>query len=92
MRSSRRRRGEVYEIEFAPKGTDRLRGIVEAYELSSYDRATFLVKSAAVGRRIERVRSRTPALGLEERREVSVLPWIGLAEEEYRSVAEALAK
>ncbi len=41
------------EIEFAPKGTGRLRGIVRAYaSATAYREVLFLVTNAALGRRI----------------------------------------
>ncbi len=43
------------EIEFAPKGTDRLRHIVRGYEASAYAEVRFMVKDAALGRRIQRL-------------------------------------
>jgi len=42
----------AFEIEFASKGTARLRQIVGAYERSRYGEVRFLVRDAALGRRI----------------------------------------
>lgn len=81
------------EIEFAPKGTSRLRAIVGAYQTSRYDETVFMVKSAALGRRIRSVRSRPSALreqlGLPASR-VDVVPWAGLAAGERAALAAQL--
>ena len=43
------------EIEFAPKGKTRLRGIVEGYVASSYDEVVFYVRATAVGRTLRKL-------------------------------------
>jgi hypothetical protein len=92
MESERGRR--AVEIEFAPKGTDRLRRIVSAYEVSDYDQTLFLVKSVALGRRIKSLVPRPLALhGLPARAPtVRVAPWPGLAPHERGRVDAALAQ
>jgi len=69
----------AFEIEFASKGTARLRQIVGAYERSRYGEVRFLVKDAALGRRIASL-VRGPSelqrmTGLDPC-PVTVLPWI----------------
>ena len=80
---------EAFEIEFAPKGTDRLKRIVSAYQTSDYGRTTFLVKSAALGKRIAPQPVYIPAAlrQYHRQREIRVVPWIGLDAEEQRAVA-----
>ena len=74
----------AYEIEFAPKGTARLRSIVQAYERATvYDEVVFMVKSPALGRRIQSLAGDSPALAAMldlPRAEVRVVPWAGLPE------------
>jgi hypothetical protein len=78
------------ELEFAPKGTARLRGIVGAYERSGYGEVEVMVKNAALGRRIRSVRTRRSPLreqlGLPGS-QVDVVPWMGLPVEEQRVLA-----
>jgi DNA-binding MarR family transcriptional regulator len=85
---------EAFEIEFAPKGTDRLAGIVHAYEASDYVITTFLVKSAALGRRIARQTVELPETlrALRAPSEIRVVPWIGLGSDEQRSLAAKLGR
>ena len=72
------------EIEFAPKGTARLRAIVGAYSSSRYDQVEFMVKNAALGRRIRSLLPQPSGLreqlGLTACR-VAVVPWWGLSME-----------
>ena len=81
------------EIEFAPKGTARLRAIVGAYSASPYDEAVFMVKSAALGRRIRSLRPRPSALrkqlGLPTC-SVDVVPWWGLPAAQRSALAAEL--
>ncbi len=53
----------AFEIEFAPKGTDRLKRIVDAYQVGSpYCDVVFFVKNARLGQRIQRLaRQRRPS-------------------------------
>ena len=71
----------AYEIEFAPKGTARLKRIVEAYETrAEYERVVFMVKSASLGRRIQKLAGTDQRLVVMldlKRAEVRVVPWIG---------------
>jgi hypothetical protein len=97
--AGRRRRDDgcrrAFEIEFAPKGTARLRGIVGAYERSRYTEAQFLVKDAALGRRIASLVGGPSSLQqmLELRHcTVSVVPWIGLTSEQQRLLAAQLGR
>jgi DNA-binding MarR family transcriptional regulator len=47
------------EIEFAPKGSDRLQRIIDAYQIASpYTDTVFYVKNAALGRRIKQIAAR----------------------------------
>ena len=47
------------EIEFAPKGTDRLKRIVDVYRLGSpYHDGVFFVRNAALGLRIQHLANR----------------------------------
>jgi DNA-binding MarR family transcriptional regulator len=83
------------EIEFAPKGTARLRQIVGAYERSQYRETVFFVKNAALGRRIARLVGRQHSalrehLGLP-RNVVEVLPLPELPVEERARLSSALA-
>ena len=82
------------EIEFAPKGSDRLRRIVMAYEASGYEQAVFLVKSAALGRRIQSLTPRLPLLHGRPARasRVHVAAWPGLAEGERQRIEGALTR
>jgi len=83
----------AYEIEFAPKGTDRLRRIVAAYENSDYAETIFLVKSAALGRRIASLTD-----GPSELRKflslstcpIRVVPWPRLPAEQHHELASVL--
>jgi len=83
----------AYEIEFAPKGTRRLRHIVDAYETSSYAETTFMVKSLALGRRIAALTGRHSPdwklLGWTSR-PVRVVAWPGLPAEQHAALAAAL--
>ncbi|HEX8122458.1 MAG TPA: helix-turn-helix domain-containing protein [Solirubrobacteraceae bacterium] len=83
------------EIEFAPKGTDRLRRIVEAYRNSAYSHALFLVKSVALGRRIRRVTERLPPppdwIGWAVA-DIQIAAWPALPEVDRRHLDEALAR
>lgn len=85
---------KAIEIEFAPKGSARLAGIVAAYERSAYTEALIFVRSAALGRRIARLA--TPVNGSLARHGVrrcvvSVLPWPGLPPDARERLARALA-
>ncbi len=81
------------EIEFAPKGSERLRGIVEAYEQSGYDQGLFLVKSLALGRRIQSLVNEGPRLlfGRPVVRKGRVAAWPGLPHAERQRLDAALA-
>ena len=85
---------EAIEVEFAPKGTRRLRQIVSAYESSRYEQVTFMVKDAALGRRIRRASTGPTALqnhfGLRGCI-VAVVPWTGLSAEHQTALASRLA-
>jgi hypothetical protein len=87
-------RYEAFEIEFAPKGTARLRRIIEAYQLGSpYTRTTIYVTNAALGLRIARLARRTPYVSARlslRSDEVVVEPWPALAPERYAHLAAAL--
>jgi DNA-binding MarR family transcriptional regulator len=83
----------AYEIEFAPKGTDRLRRIVAAYERSDYAEVVFLVKSAALARRIAGLTGQPSELRTLLRISscpIRVLPWPALATEHRHELAAAL--
>jgi len=78
------------EIEFAPKGSKRLRGIVDAYAYSGrYLEAVFLVKSAALGHRI---RALAPRAGRSARTgsPIRVEAWTGLPRAERAALTAAL--
>ena len=85
----------AYEIEFAPKGTARLKRIVEAYETrAEYDRVVFMVKSAPLGRRIQKLAgtNRPLAAMLDlKRAEIQVLPWLGLPPAQAAQLERVLA-
>ncbi len=73
------REKQAVEIEFAPKGSKRLRGIVGAYAYSGrYRETVFLVKNAALGRRIQALAPRVPASG-RAKLPVRVEAWLGFA-------------
>jgi DNA-binding MarR family transcriptional regulator len=74
----------AFEIEFAPKGRERLRRIVEAYRFSPYLGATFLVRSPSLARTIDAL-----AIGVPERCRLRVAPWPGLSKEQQAAVAAA---
>ena len=82
----------AYEIEFAPKGSDRLGGILAAYAFGPYGRVEFMVKNGALGRRIRRLIPPAPPSSLIARRDVRVVPWIGLASAEQADLAVKLAR
>jgi hypothetical protein len=87
------RRGAL-EIEFAPKGSARLRHILEAYAASGYAEVTFLVKDAALGRRIAGLARQQPdalrsRLG-RARCSITVSPWPGLPPADRDQLAVAL--
>jgi hypothetical protein len=88
------RRGAI-EIEFAPKGSARLRHILEAYAVSGYAEVNFLVKDAALGQRITGLaRQRPDALRSQlgrPRCSIKVSPWPGLPSEAQERLAVALA-
>lgn len=80
------------EIEFAPKGSARLAGIVAGYEQSAYREVLVFVRNAALGRRIAGLAA--PADGPlvhSQRCVVKVLPWPGLSPEAHPRLARALA-
>jgi hypothetical protein len=80
------------EIEFAPKGTDRLRRIVEAYQVSSYEQTLFLVTSLALGRRIQSLVGRPLILGSRPvGSNVRVGAWPGMPDDARRRLDAALA-
>ena len=82
------------EIEFAPKGSGRLRRIVEAYELSDYDQAVLLVKSVSLGRRIRSLTLDGSGSVLRPHprsRTVRVAAWPGLGDDERSRLDAALA-
>jgi hypothetical protein len=80
------------EIEFAPKGTARLAGIVAAYEWSSYDEAVFFVRNAALGRRIAGLAWSPIGDRFGQRRcAVRVLAWPGLPADERERLDRQLA-
>jgi hypothetical protein len=84
------------EIEFAPKGTRRRRGIVEAYEFGGpYAQVVFLVKSAALGRRIRAQAGGYRPLGAYLKlklAEIRVEPWTGLPAQQRAALGAALAR
>ena len=86
---------EAIEIEFAPKGTRRLRQIVAAFESSRYEQVTFMVKDAALGRRIQRASTGPSALqnhlGLGGCA-VAVVPWTGLPAEQRTMLLSKLGR
>jgi hypothetical protein len=88
------RGGRAIEIEFAPKGSDRLRRIVVAYEVSDYDQALFLVKSVALGQRIQSLVPRPLALhgGHVAPPKVRVAAWPGLTPDERERLDAALGQ
>ncbi len=81
------------EIEFAPKGSARLRRIVEAYEASSYRQALFLIRSAALGQRIQSLVP-SPLLigGRPEVRKVRVAAWPALPHDERLLLEAAIGR
>ncbi len=81
------------EIEFAPKGTQRLRQIVHAYEASTYREARFMVKDAALGRRIKSLAGGPSARRLDPTVpvcQVKVVPWTGLSAADRTALASRL--
>jgi hypothetical protein len=86
-------RRRAIEIEFSPKGTDRLRRIVQRYESSGYADVLFLVTSLALGRRLKRLadRSALPSRLKLTTTKVRVAAWPGLPDDERRRVDEGLA-
>ncbi len=80
MRGGRR----ALEVEFAPKGGKRLRAIVNAYAYSTrYRQVLFLVRNAALGRRIlELADSALRISGDRERIRVIAYPGLPDAERE----------
>ena len=86
---------QAFEIEFAPKGTDRLRRIVDAYGLGSpYRETVFMVKSAALGRRIQRLANRRATLPASFNTPLPALhvtPWPALPAEQQAALSRALA-
>jgi hypothetical protein len=83
------------EIEFAPKGSDRLKRIVDAYRTGSpYHDAIFYVRNAALGLRIQHLASRhgSAASFLNVRVcDVRVKAWPGLADQQRVDLASRLA-
>ena len=96
IESQRARR--AIEIEFSPKGTDRLETIVAAYAFCGYAETLFLVKSIALGRRIQALSEptvRSPLFGGTGKLEVPrirVAAWPRLPEDERQRVEAALAR
>jgi hypothetical protein len=82
------------EFEFAPKGKDRLKRIVDGYSYSDpYDEVVFFVKRPTLGRTIARlVRKATDSSLFTYRGPAMVAkPWPGLDEDDRLRVAAALA-
>ncbi len=84
------------EVEFAPKSSERLQRIIVGYVIAGgYRQVTFLVKSAAVGRRLQTIAARwapTQPPGSTARGAVSVAPWPGLARGELRRLQDQLGQ
>ena len=86
------------EIEFAPKGTDRLGPILDAYlRARRYDETVFYVKSAGLGQRIKRLaKARRPSQELVKHLGVKyapvlVAPWPYLQADHHAELAAKLA-
>jgi hypothetical protein len=79
-------RKAAFEVEFSPKGAERLRSILDAYATSAYADVCFLVTSPAVARVVARWRSRN---GVNT---VRVLPWIAAPDDVRSAVGDALAE
>ncbi len=76
------------EIEFAPKSSKRLKAIVDGYVIGrTYERVTFLVKSPALGKRLQQLASRWSSDGTQRRVQVSAWPGLSPADREQLSRA-----
>lgn len=83
------------QIEFAPKGTDRLRRIVRAYEFSGYEQTVFLVKSVALGQRIRSLAVRRPLFARADepvRPKVRAAAWPALPDDARKDLDAALSR
>ncbi len=79
------------EIEFAPKGTARLRGIVRAYAYSRcYRDVLFLVSNAALGRSIRGLAD--DAAPIDGSVAFRVEPWVGLPAEAQAALVAAMER
>jgi hypothetical protein len=80
-------RKAAFEVEFSPKGAERLRSILDAYATSAYADVCFLVTSPAVARAVARWKLRDGELS-----RVRVLPWVAAPDDVRRAVAAALGE
>lgn len=82
-------RRDAIEIEFAPKSSKRLTAIVDGYAIGrTYERVTFLVKSPALGKRLQQLAGRWSGSGRPGRVQVSA--WPGLSRDDREQVTRAL--
>jgi hypothetical protein len=80
------------EIEFAPKGGKRLKAIVDAYAFSTrYRQVLFLVRNAALGRRIIDLARPALTIGGDQDR-VRVIAWPGLPDAERAALTAVLER
>ena len=87
------------EIEFAPKGTKRLEGIVDAYvQCPHYDGVRFLLSDPALAARLTKIVDqqvewvRRGMFGARSRLDITVGPWTGGTEAQRRAVSNAIAR
>jgi hypothetical protein len=80
------------ELEFAPKGSKRLKAIVNAYAFSlRYRETLFMVRNAALGKRIAEHARSANAIGGGQAK-VRVVAWPGLPADEHGALTAAIER
>ncbi len=87
------------EIEFAPKGSKRLQGIVDAYvQCTQYQAARFLLSDPALAARLAKIIDHRVwvagrgVFGTERRLDITVAAWPGATEAQRMAVRNAIAR
>jgi hypothetical protein len=88
VRADQRR--TALELEFTPKGTQRVGSIVDAYATSQYDEVRYVVTSPALAARIVSLARSTWLPELRARRTpIAVVPWIAVRSDMAAEIAAA---
>jgi hypothetical protein len=90
---------DAVEIEFSPKGTGRLEGIVDAYvQCTHSDGVRFLVSDPVLAARLTKLvdcevhDARAGMFGARRRLDIAVTPWSGGTGAQRRAVSDAIAR